>query len=215
MARATGDARQVAWSTFHLALVIQQQGDNQASCEYLEESLTQARALGDELLIGTSLNSLGEAARIRGAWADARRYYEQAIALHRKMGHPVGMSVTLCNLGAALCDDGDLEGSRACYLEALPSLRELGNAVGVSLALDGLGAVAAKRAEWERAARLAGAAAAWREATGGELEPADRSMRERTLQVVRERLGEAAFTTSMDEGRATAKGRAIDDALSV
>jgi non-specific serine/threonine protein kinase len=214
MAREAGNAREIAWSAFHLALVIQQQGDPQASRPYLEESLARGRELGDDRLVGNALNSLGEAARIEGEWATARPFYEQSLAIHRRLGHPAGTSVTLCNLGATLCEVGELEAARSCYVEALSSLRELGNVIDISVALDGLAAVAAKRREWERAARLAGAAAALREPIEGELEPADRSLRERCLREVRERLGEAAFEAASAEGRAMARDRAIDDALS-
>src|SRR5205085_9105559 len=121
----------------------------------------------------------GEAARIDGKWDEARAFYARSIEAHKGLAHPVGISLTLCNLGAALCASGDPDAALAAYVEAMPSLREIGNEMALSLALDGLGAVAAARGEWGRAARLAGAAAALRDAVGGELEPADRALRER------------------------------------
>jgi non-specific serine/threonine protein kinase len=213
LAVETGVARQIAWSNFHLALVIQMQGDARGSCPYLEESLARAREIGDERLVGNALNSLGEAARMDGDWGRARSYYEESLASHRRMGHSGGGSLTLCNLGAALVENGDAEAAMACYHEALPHLRELGNWVAVSLGLDGLAAIAAARGEWERAARLAGAAEALRDASGAELEPADRSLRERCLHAVQAHLDEAAFEAATAVGRATARDRAIDEAL--
>jgi non-specific serine/threonine protein kinase len=215
MAREAGGARDVGWSAFHLALVIQQQGDARGSCAYLEESLERGREVADDRLVGNALNSLGEAARMEGDWAGAIPFYERSLEAHRKMGHPVGISLTLCNLGAAHCDAGDPEAARRCYREALPSLRELGNAMGVSLALDGLAAVASKRGEWERAARLAGAAAALRDEIGGELEPADRLLRERCLDAVRGQLGDAALEAAVAEGRAMGLEQAVRDSSSV
>ncbi len=213
IARALGDRRQIGWSAFHLALALQQQGDQRASCAHFEESQTHGEAVGDDRLVGSALNSLGEAARIEGEWASACAFFERSLVIHRQIGHPAGVSVTLCNLGAALCEAGDLEAASACYGEALPSLRDLGNTVGVSLALDGLGALAAKRGEWERAARLAGSAEALREAIGAELELADRSTREHCLQAVREHLDEPSVEAALAEGREMELDRAIEYAI--
>jgi tetratricopeptide (TPR) repeat protein len=210
----SGEVRQIAWATFHLALLLQQQGHGSESRRCLEDALARGREAGDDRLIGNTLNSLGEAARIEGDWATARSLYEQSIEAHRRLNHPVGVSVTLSNLGAALCEEGDLEAARSCYVEALPALFALGNKVGLSFALDGMGAVAAKRGEWTRAAQLAGAAEALRAAVGSELEPADRVMRARYLAAVRERLGEEALGTALGEGRALAHEAAVELALS-
>lgn len=90
----------------------------------------------------------------------------------------------------------------------------LGSEEFVSLSLDGLAAVAAKRGEWERAGRLAGAADALLETIGATLASVDRAFRERYLRDVREHLSEAALEAAVAEGRAMARDRAIEDALS-
>jgi tetratricopeptide (TPR) repeat protein len=214
-AREIGDPHQIARAAWQAGALVQQRGDARASYRYLEESLAYGREAGDDLLVGNVLNSLGEAARIEGEWERARSFYEQSVAVHKRFGHPGGASLTLCNLGAALCELGELDAACACYLEALPFLRDLGNAKAMSLALDGLGAVAAKRREWGRAARLAGAAEALRDEIGEDLEPADRALRDGYLRDVREHLDAAALAEATAEGRATARGRAIEDALSM
>ncbi|HQR39361.1 MAG TPA: tetratricopeptide repeat protein, partial [Blastocatellia bacterium] len=213
LARELDDKREIGWSGFHLALVLQQQGDVRDSVTVLEESLAIGRELNLERLVGNALNSLGEAARIGGDWDAAVAYFEQSLASHRLMGHPVGLSITLCNMGAALCETGDLEAARACYAEALPNLRDQGNGMGMSLALDGLGALAARRHEWERAARLAGAAEALRAAIGGELEPADRTLREQYVRDVVEHLGEPEYDAVVAAARTTDRDQVIDEAL--
>ena len=70
-----------------------------------------------------------------------------------------------------------------------------------------------KAGAWERAARLAGAAEALREASGYELEPADRAFRERYSAEVRAALGEAALEGAMAEGRALTLEQAMAEAL--
>jgi hypothetical protein len=140
--------------------------------------------------------------------------YEQAVALCRVEQHDHILIVALCNLGAVTCDEGDVDTAHACYEEALRTARALGSEEFVSLALDGLAAVAAKRSDWERAARLAGAAEALLETIGAVLAPVDRDFRERYLAEVRTHLGAAALEAAMAEGRAGARHGAIEDARS-
>jgi hypothetical protein len=117
----------------------------------------------------------------------------------------------LVNLGAAACEEGDFARASACYREALAIERRLGSKSEISISLDGLSAVAAGRKAWERAARLAGAAEALRAAISYERLPVDVAARERTLALVREALGEAAFETAFAEGRRMS----LDEALAV
>ena len=68
-------------------------------------------------------------------------------------------------------------------------------------ALDGLGAVAAHRGEWERAARLAGAAAALRESIGGTRPPDQEPWFERVCAQARAALGDE-FDAEFARGKA-------------
>ena len=153
-------------------------------------------------------------ARLEGEWAAARALYEQALAIYRQAGDQEGVSVALGNLGAVAWEEGDLaDGAAPATAKPSRSIRSWGTRTVSQSSLDGLAAVAAKGGAWERAARLAGAAEALRDAIGFELEPADRAFRERYLAEVRERLGEAGLEAALAEGRALTLEQAVRKAL--
>lgn len=212
--REANDMQRIAWSSLNLGIMVMTLGDLSAARTYAEETLASATTLGLDHVIASSYMLLGEVSRLEEDWAAARPFYEQALAVNRRIGHQEGVSVTLNNLGATLCQQGDVEGARGCYREALTIAQRLGTKDDIACALDGLGAAAARRGEWARAGRLAGAADALRQEIGSEIEPADRSMRDRYLKDARAHLGEAALEAALAEGRASPRDRAIEDALS-
>jgi hypothetical protein len=79
--------------------------------------------------------------------------------------------------------------------------RDLWSRRGMAEALEGLAARYAAQGEFERAARLSGAAAAMREAIAAPLPPVERALIERWTPAARSKLGEAAFDAAWEEGR--------------
>jgi len=71
----------------------------------------------------------------------------------------------------------------------------------IALGLEELGAVVALQGQPGWAARLVGAAEAFREAIGAIPQPAERSNYERGLAYARSQLGEKAFAKALAEGR--------------
>ena len=214
LAKEAGNTKQVAVATYIMGTLANMEGDLGAARALLEESLAISREAGYVNVVIPCLNSLGEAARLEGDAGAARAYYEQAVAVARGKRQDHFLIIPLCNLGAVACEGGDVDVARACYEEALMTARVLGSTEFVSLSLDGLAAVAAKRGAWERAGRLAGAAAALLEEIGATLAPVDLAFRERYLGEVREHVGEAALEAALAEGRAMVRDEAIEDAMS-
>jgi non-specific serine/threonine protein kinase len=203
----------VAWSCWVLGALAMKQGDLPRARARLEESLAGAREARNDALVADCLNILGEVTRLEGNLADARALYERAVALYKQLGSQMGVSIGLLNLGAVLCEEGALGDAGACYREALTNARAFGSKEDISLVFDGLGAVAAKHGAWERAARLAEAAEALREAIGARLDPTDRGFRERYLIGLRGALDEAAFEAAAAEGRAMTLEQVVEYAL--
>ena len=214
LAKEAGNTKQVAVATYIMGTLANLDGDLAAARAHLEESLAISREAGYVNVAIPCLNSLGETARLEGDAGAARDYYEQAVSVARGKRQDHFLIIPLCNLGAVACEGGDVETARACYEEALAAARALGSEEFISLALDGLAAVAARRGAWERAGRLAGAAAALLETIGATLAPVDLAFRERYLDEVREQIGDAALESALAEGRAMAIDEAIEDSLS-
>ena len=102
-------------------------------------------------------------------------------------------------LGFLALSRNDLDRAEELCVEAIRELQELAETPGVDFALDVLAGVAASRGEIRRAARLWGAAAAYREATGAPWIPEERAMIEPHIDAARSRLEEAAWTGGVGE----------------
>jgi hypothetical protein len=89
----------------------------------------------------------------------------------------------------------------------------MGGKLGIAEPLESLARLAVQGREWDRAARLWGAAAALREALGAPRAPNRRAEGERELGAARAALGESAFAASWAEGQALSLEQAIADAL--
>jgi non-specific serine/threonine protein kinase len=212
-ARETGDLMLLGWALQGLGGAALDQGDLAEARALLDECVAIGRQIGNTTLVVNSLIHLGEAARMARDNVAARGFYEQAVALAREAGQIEGLSIGLIDLGAVAYGEGDLASSRAHYLEALPIFQRLGNTAYIAFSLDGLAAIAARGNEWERAARLAGAAEALREQVGFALPPVDREVRERYLADLRDALGEGTLVRLLAEGGALSLDRVIEMAL--
>ena len=85
--------------------------------------------------------------------------------------------------------------------------------MGIGWNLDGLAGALALDEEPEHGARLWGAGEALRERIGCRIASASRRNRERTVALLRDQLGEAAFARLAAEGATMTLEQAVEDAL--
>ena len=103
--------------------------------------------------------------------------------------------------------------ARSHFEESLTTTHKLGNLQGVADGLYAFAMIGVREAQERRAVVLCAAAAALRETIGYALPPNDREKQEREIASVRAALGEAAFSTAWEEGRALTMEQAIERAL--
>jgi len=103
----------------------------------------------------------------------------------------------------------------ALFAEGLALFTELGDRRIIALALDGVAGLAIAWGQPERAARLFGAAAALREASGLPVDPAHRAAHGRDVAAARAALGEGAFTAGWATGAALPLPVAIAEATAI
>jgi tetratricopeptide (TPR) repeat protein len=199
--REIGDRWGVAWSLGSLANVAGDRGDHEQAKRLYEEGLALSRRLGDASALGVYLVSLGYEYLLEGNLEKAAELNEEAAALFRKHGRRGDLQYALVNLGWAALLQGDHERAAASYQECLVLCRELDDRLTASESLEGLACSVAARGEATRASVLFGAAETLREATGYQLAPRDRSLREPYLVAVHAQLGEAAWSAAWEEGR--------------
>jgi hypothetical protein len=165
--------------------------------------------------IAGALNLLGLVARARGDQGAARARYEECLATHRERGDKKGIAQSLIHLGSTLRAQGDIAAARALFEEGLAIYRELGSGRGIAFFLETFASgTVDEEGGAERSVRLWGAAAALRDALGGNrVYPLDREKREHELAAVRASLGEAAFAAAWGVGRAMTWEQAVACAL--
>jgi tetratricopeptide (TPR) repeat protein len=106
--------------------------------EYLHrDGLRQALNIGDEILIATANEYLGNVAFVREEFDAAKGYYEQSRLIFDKNKHLVGITRVLNRLGDIAYETGKQEDAKTLYQESLQLSRQIGQDWGMA------GAVAA------------------------------------------------------------------------
>jgi Tfp pilus assembly protein PilF len=177
------------------------------------ESQSLYRELGNQRGLAYSLNNLGDVAREQGDYAAARTWYAESLALVRELGNQRGIAYSLHNLGLVASDLGDFATARTFYAQSLLIRVELGNKRSLSNSLEDFATLACVQDQASRAARVWGAAEAFREEAGAPLSPMARVRYDRRVAQARAALSEDAFASAWSEGRALTLEQAIEYAL--
>jgi predicted ATPase len=189
------------------------QGDYKRSQPLLEESLARARAAADPWGITTSLMNLGLLTGLRGDYARAMELLEESVALGRARGDARNVAYALDNLSTLAVAHGDLARAQIMLEESLSLHRDLGYRTGAVEGVEDMARIAAALDHPGRAARLLGAAAALRTASGEARPPYLQAPIDAVVDSVRAALGTDAFDTAWTEGSALSIEQAIVAAL--
>ena len=198
-----------------LGLVAERQGDHDRAIAYQEEALPIARTVGDDWQVGIILGNLGGAYYERGEFARGEALCQEALDVCRRIGDTFGVAVNLHDLGTFAFERRDPLGAIANYRESLLLTRELGEGHLASRTLDRLGVALHQTGAARAAARLSGAAAAFRESVGDSLfleEDANLRMR---FQQVRDELGEDTFVALWEAGRTVPFDLAVEEGIAL
>jgi predicted ATPase/DNA-binding SARP family transcriptional activator len=213
--RQLGDKVGEAWALENLSIAYKLVDDRDTARTYLEASGALFRELEEWSGVLTYLNNSGDLALIEEDYERAIALFEEGLALHRRLGRGEGRSL-LANLGFALFAQGRLAEARSPLRRLLERSLPVGDKQAATLALEGLAALAAvSGGDDSRAARLFGAAAASREEIGAPLLGAEAPVYERTLAMLRERLGDGRLSSALAEGRQMSLADAAAEALSL
>jgi tetratricopeptide (TPR) repeat protein len=151
-----------------------------------------------------ALTHLAMARFYQGDFAGAAGQCEQSLALLDQIGLESAFALTI--LGLARLFAGDPVGAEAPLLDALQLRDQQQDQANLPYCLEGLAGVAAARGEPERAARLFGAAAALREASGAPMPTPVRPFYEHFLNMARAALSPAVFAAAWIAGQGIGSG---------
>jgi predicted ATPase len=213
LARSARDRWTVAYALNDLGDFALSQGGWALAASHLEESLTLRREAGDIRDTAVALVHLGEVAYFQGDLEQSRASLAESLALFRQVGDPDGIAHCLANLGRLAREHGELARAETLGREALALHREQGYLRRCAEDLEMLATIAGQAGLGTRAARLLGAAAAWREAHGAPPPRHERADVERATAAAHAAVGEEAWTSALAAGRALSLEKAIAEAL--
>ncbi len=207
-----GDRQRIQPCLTNLGLIAAAQGYWDAALAWDAESLALARELDDERAVALVLGNLGMVIGYLGEHERAQACLDEALVLTRRLDDSMRVAMALANLGtlAVHRDRADEAGTR--FEESLLLLRSLGARHNVAECLEGFAWLAARQGHQDRALRLAGAAAASRDALEEPPHHWSRRLVDDWLGEARTALGHGA-ARAWEEGRELSEERAIALAL--
>ena len=174
-----------------------------------EKSAAVSRESGEENRVAESVLWAAYCAEAEGGLVEARSHFEESLSILRPLaGH--GGSDALNGLGRLARAEGDYRQAEALHCESLPLSQKLGDSKELASALEGLGAAAAGLVEFERAARLYGAAEHLREVIGAVIYPHLRAAHEASVESVKAAMSAEAFQAAWEAGRSMSLEESIE-----
>ncbi|MGV3719406.1 MAG: AfsR/SARP family transcriptional regulator [Actinomycetota bacterium] len=213
--RQRGDEAAAAVLLNNLGCLAQDQGDYPQARTYHEQSLALQRRLQDRGGIALSLNNLADVARWSREPVLATELARQSLALFRELGDKSGAAASLHIRGEAALQRDDASGARSMLRESVELFREVGDLEGLADSLDALAATFITSGEEGvgQAAVLLSASQSLRELLGSPFPPNVREQHDHRLEIVRTRLGNAAFAAAQAKGRSLNHEQAAEFAL--
>jgi len=168
IARGLGDVRLIVGALTRLARVSLRDNNPRQTIALSREAMALADAAGNEELSLQPLHCLAEATRMAGDYEGARDLYRRSLDLNRKRGDDLVIGTETSNLAAV-----ELRFAVGLWREALALAHRTENRYLLPYPVAGLGEAAAAQRDWDRAARLLGAASGLFKASGAAIDPAD------------------------------------------
>ena len=210
--RRLDDKWGIASSLRHGGQVAARRGDYGRAEILLEESVRLYREAGNDLGVAWALRHLAMAAVNQGDFRRARELLTQSLALFQEGDDKEGIAYSLAGLGRVARHEAANDRAAGFYREGLILSRAIRSQWATVECLFGLAALVSQ-GDPHRAARLFGAAEAWREAIDYLLPVTERAEFEQILAASRAALGPEVFASAWTDGRAMAREQAIEYAL--
>jgi non-specific serine/threonine protein kinase len=205
IAMATNVLGEVAWDT-----------EDYARSEVLYR---QAHAilseLGDEFWTAFTAEGVASGLLGQGELDRAQPWIERALAGYRRLGNPVGTAMVLNTAGELAFARRAYTDAAAAWHENLTLLVAHARTWDIAFTVSALAALALVLGDARRAARLFGAADAMLESLDVVRDHRSGAWRGAQQAETRVRLGETAFRTEWDAGRALERDNAIAEAMTV
>jgi predicted ATPase/DNA-binding XRE family transcriptional regulator len=189
------------------------QGRYTEALEPYTECVAICRGLGISWQLATSHLNLGVALLHCGRADEAVARFDDALRQYRVLGDDIFAARVLNHIAHAALANNDLATADRLASEALASVTEQGERQGIAEALETLAAVAAERSAVDRAATLAGAAAAIRDTIASHAAPFDVAITGPHLDKIKASVSEERWHRAWDRGASLDSTAAVAYAL--
>jgi hypothetical protein len=179
-----------------------------------EESLVFAREADITHQIAAALLMLSITAVGQKDYERAWNLNAESLALYHQMGSQWGEALILTNNAEIRLAEGRYREARDLARQSLLISQKLNDIRVFSETLEQYAELIALEGEYERSARLMGAAEIMRDSIFAALEPLNHSKHDRLIARLRANLDESAFAAAWAEGRLRTLEQALEDALS-
>ena len=206
--RTVPDVWGEATTLAYLGIVEQTDGHLAKARDVFQRSLKLAEAVGDKRMAAFSMTQLGVIAREEGNDVEAAQQFERALAVQHELGDTWSIASSSTNLAALALKQGDHAKAQALLEQSLSLQWEAGNRPGIAASLERLAELAVDQDDARLAARLVAAADNLYTSIGASRGPAEAAARDRTVERLRDRLGEA-LSDEWAAGAALTPGDAV------
>jgi predicted ATPase len=211
--REIGDNRSAGLVLADLGASLHWDGKEEEAIESLEESLRLLRATGERWGIAYALLWLGDTWFRMGDIERAATSWEESLRLTEELGDDYLMGWSLGGLADVARLRADYKRATGMFKESLSLYQSSGNKFGPPFSMEALALVAVALGNAKRAARLWGAASAWREAISEPLPLSYQRDYAASITQARTQLGEEVYASAWSEGHAMSPEQAIALAL--
>lgn len=199
---AQQDIRLMARVTDLLGNIAIAQEDYPRARERLEQSVQLFREWGFEPGLAAALSNLGITLQQLGDFRQAEQLLQEALTITGRTGDTLSKAYMLMFLAHGAYRQQQWAAAAVQYRESLSVLQTFGARRALAECLEGLGWVVQVAGQPERAARLWGAVAALRQATGIPRSPFLVPLHRQAEEAARAALGDAAFAAAWAAGQA-------------
>jgi tetratricopeptide (TPR) repeat protein len=200
------DLNGISWNTYLLGKVDLAEGKLSSARQKFNDAMVFddtpeiADKAGGQLYIGWVEAALGLIDCYEGKFEHGKKLIEIGIEKVRKQYAPNAAHL-LTYRSHAFWLEKDLQSAARSYRDTIKELHGNFYFIRIPECLEGLGKIAVMQNDFERAARLFGAAEAMREKMGTPIPPVMRGEYDQHVQILREKIG-TTFETVRNEGRA-------------
>ncbi|MCW3055319.1 MAG: hypothetical protein JWN14_4489 [Chthonomonadales bacterium] len=211
--RELGDPRLMAIALLNLGQVISNLSEFTLARSLYEEALALFEEVGDLRFQANCLTTLGDLAYTQSDLPRARSLYAAGLTVFRELGDRYLIRYPLHDLGVIAFHMEDFAQAFAFFAECLELSREIQVPLYTMNCLEGLADIAAKQQQWDRAARLWGAADRERSIRQTVLDAQAQALHKRLTAAAVQALGQEDYTQAYKAGGALSEEEAYALAL--